>query len=26
MAADLSELKFKEDSQAYGIYELPVAW
>ncbi|MEU6198766.1 cytochrome P450, partial [Streptomyces sp. NPDC047061] len=26
MAVDLSELKFKEDSQAYGIYELPVAW
>ncbi|MFE1795085.1 cytochrome P450 [Streptomyces sp. NPDC059517] len=26
LAADLSELKFKEDSQAYGIYELPVAW
>ncbi|PBC48034.1 cytochrome P450 [Rhodococcus sp. ACS1] len=24
--ADISELKFKEDSQAYGIYELPVAW
>ncbi|MEV7086195.1 cytochrome P450 [Streptomyces sp. NPDC093085] len=26
LAADLSELRFKEDSQAYGIYELPVAW
>jgi len=26
LAADLAELKFKEDSQAYGIYELPVAW
>lgn len=26
MAADLSELRFKEDSQAYGIYELPVTW
>lgn len=26
LAADVSELKFKEDSQAYGIYELPVAW
>ncbi|MER7692009.1 cytochrome P450 [Streptomyces sp. NPDC097610] len=26
MAGDLSELKFKEDSQAYGIYELPIAW
>ncbi|MEU1185832.1 cytochrome P450 [Streptomyces sp. NPDC005820] len=25
-AADVSELRFKEDSQAYGIYELPVAW
>ncbi|MFE1961751.1 cytochrome P450 [Streptomyces sp. NPDC059479] len=26
LAVDPSELKFKEDSQAYGIYELPVAW
>ncbi|MEU6357373.1 cytochrome P450 [Streptomyces sp. NPDC047072] len=26
LAVDLSELKFKEDSQAYGIYELPVTW
>ncbi|KPI17107.1 cytochrome P450 [Actinobacteria bacterium OK074] len=26
LAADVSELKFKEDSQAYGIYELPVTW
>ncbi|MCX4815229.1 cytochrome P450 [Streptomyces sp. NBC_01239] len=26
LAADTSELKFKEDSQAYGIYELPIAW
>ncbi|MFF0817220.1 cytochrome P450 [Rhodococcus sp. NPDC003318] len=26
LACDLSELKFKEDSQAYGIYELPVTW
>ncbi|MEV0904374.1 cytochrome P450 [Streptomyces hokutonensis] len=26
LAADLAELSFKEDSQAYGIYELPVAW
>jgi hypothetical protein len=26
LAADLAELTFKEDSQAYGIYELPVAW
>ncbi|WP_406464005.1 cytochrome P450 [Streptomyces sp. NBC_01622] len=26
LAVDFSELKFKEDSQAYGIYELPVAW
>ena len=26
LAVDVSELKFKEDSQAYGIYELPVAW
>lgn len=26
LAADLSELKFKEDSQAYGIYRLPVTW
>ncbi|MEU1518743.1 cytochrome P450 [Streptomyces sp. NPDC005811] len=25
-AVDVSELRFKEDSQAYGIYELPVAW
>ncbi|MCX4815247.1 cytochrome P450 [Streptomyces sp. NBC_01239] len=24
--ADLEDLTFKEDSQAYGIYELPVAW
>ncbi|AXG83024.1 cytochrome P450 [Streptomyces paludis] len=26
LATDLAELRFKEDSQAYGIYELPVAW
>ncbi|MFF2852853.1 cytochrome P450 [Streptomyces sp. NPDC058001] len=26
LAAEFSELKFKEDSQAYGIYELPVTW
>jgi len=26
LAVDFSQLKFKEDSQAYGIYELPVAW
>ncbi|MFD4507401.1 cytochrome P450 [Streptomyces sp. NPDC058457] len=26
LAAGLEELAFKEDSQAYGIYELPVAW
>ncbi|MFF2852023.1 cytochrome P450 [Streptomyces sp. NPDC058001] len=26
LAADFSELNFKEDSQAYGIYELPVTW
>ncbi|MFJ6572207.1 cytochrome P450 [Streptomyces sp. NPDC091292] len=26
LAVDSSELKFKEDSQAYGIYELPVTW
>ena len=26
LAVDVSELKFKEDSQAYGIYELPVTW
>jgi cytochrome P450 len=26
LAAPLEELKFKEDSQAYGIYELPVTW
>lgn len=26
LAVPLEELKFKEDSQAYGIYELPVAW
>lgn len=26
LAAELADLKFKEDSQAYGIYELPVAW
>jgi cytochrome P450 len=26
LAVDVEELKFKEDSQAYGIYELPVAW
>ncbi|MEW1722519.1 cytochrome P450 [Streptomyces sp. NPDC093109] len=26
LATDFSELRFKEDSQAYGIYELPVAW
>ncbi|MFD3588218.1 cytochrome P450 [Streptomyces sp. NPDC058683] len=25
-AAGLEDLAFKEDSQAYGIYELPVAW
>lgn len=25
-AVGLSELTFKEDSQAYGIHELPVAW
>ncbi|MER6791615.1 cytochrome P450, partial [Amycolatopsis mediterranei] len=24
--AELDDLKFKEDSQAYGIYELPIAW
>lgn len=26
LAVEPSELRFKEDSQAYGIYELPVAW
>ena len=26
LAVDFAELKFKEDSQAYGIYELPVDW
>lgn len=26
LAADVTELRFKEDSQAYGIYELPVSW
>jgi len=26
LAVDFAELRFKEDSQAYGIYELPVAW
>ena len=26
LAAGIGELKFKEDSQAYGVYELPVAW
>lgn len=26
LAVDVSELKFKEDSQAYGIYDLPVTW
>ncbi|MDH6217927.1 cytochrome P450 [Streptomyces pseudovenezuelae] len=26
LAVDVSELKFKEDSQAYGIHELPVTW
>lgn len=26
LAVDLSELVFKEDSQGYGIHELPVAW
>ncbi|WP_194829985.1 cytochrome P450 [Nocardia sp. XZ_19_231] len=26
LAVGVEELKFKEDSQAYGIYELPVAW
>lgn len=26
LAVPLSELRFKEDSQAYGIYELPVTW
>ena len=26
LAVDADELKFKEDSQAYGIYELPVTW
>jgi cytochrome P450 len=26
MAVPFSELRFKEDSQAYGIYELPVTW
>ncbi|MBH0118387.1 cytochrome P450 [Rhodococcus sp. CX] len=26
LAGDFRDLKFKEDSQAYGIYELPVTW
>lgn len=26
LAVDPQELRFKEDSQAYGIYELPVTW
>ncbi|MEV1025243.1 cytochrome P450 [Streptomyces sp. NPDC050264] len=26
LAADLDDLTFKEDSQAYGIYRLPIAW
>ncbi|MGW5658030.1 cytochrome P450 [Streptomyces humi] len=26
LAAAREDLRFKEDSQAYGIYELPVAW
>jgi len=26
LAVDIGELRFKEDSQAYGIYELPVTW
>ena len=26
LATSVEELRFKEDSQAYGIYELPVAW
>lgn len=26
LAVDLSDLVFKEDSQGYGIYELPVTW
>lgn len=26
IAVPFSELRFKEDSQAYGIYELPVTW
>jgi len=26
LAVDVEELKFKEDSQAYGIYELPITW
>ncbi|GLY38931.1 cytochrome P450 [Amycolatopsis sp. NBRC 101858] len=26
LAADFDSLRFKEDSQAYGIYELPVKW
>ncbi|GIF25542.1 cytochrome P450 [Actinoplanes tereljensis] len=26
LAVGFDELKFKEDSQAYGIYELPVTW
>ncbi|MQY21473.1 cytochrome P450 [Nocardia macrotermitis] len=26
LATSVAELRFKEDSQAYGIYELPVAW
>jgi cytochrome P450 len=26
LAVPFSELRFKEDSQAYGIYELPVTW
>ncbi|MER5533117.1 hypothetical protein [Streptomyces mirabilis] len=26
LAVDVSKLKFKEDSQAYGTHELPVTW
>ncbi|MGC5255739.1 cytochrome P450 [Gordonia sp. DT218] len=26
LAADLADLEFKEDSQAYGIYQLPIRW
>ncbi|MEW2397260.1 cytochrome P450 [Streptomyces sp. NPDC046862] len=26
LTAPLEDLRFKEDSQAYGLYELPVAW